>query len=66
MSPSHMKSGHAHKHHISSSMKKMTIDMVEIAKVCLVHCSTSRLALGSPGCLFVRRRRRHYAQNTTL
>ena len=26
---------------------------VEIAKVSSVHCSTSGLALGSPGCLFV-------------
>ena len=35
-----------------------------IAKVCFAHCSTSRLALGSPGCRssFVR----HHAQNTTL
>ena len=34
-----------------------------IAKVCSAHCSTSRLAPGSPGCrLFVR----HHAQNTTF
>ena len=33
------------------------------ARVCSVHCSTGRLALGSPGCLFVVR---HHAQNTTL
>ena len=39
--------------------------MLIIAKVCFAHCSTSRLALGSPGCLssFVVR---HHAQNTTL
>ena len=38
---------------------------VQIAKVCSAHCSTSRLALGSPGCRrssFVC----HHAQNTTL
>ena len=34
------------------------------AKVCFAQCSTSRLALGSPGCSFVCRRRRNHAQNT--
>ena len=34
-----------------------------IAKVSSVHCSTSGLALGSPGCLFVVVRR-HHARNT--
>ena len=32
-----------------------------IAKVCFAQCSTSRLALGSPGCSSVVR---HHAQNT--
>ena len=30
-----------------------TISFWFFAKVCFAHCSTSRLALGSPGCLFV-------------
>ena len=34
-----------------------------IAKVCFAQCSTSRLALGSPGCLFGRSVGRHHAQN---
>ena len=38
------------------------INELFIAKVCSVHCSTGRLALGLPGCLGVC----HHAQNTTL
>ena len=38
--------------------------VASFAKVCFAQCSTSRLALGSPGCSFVCRRRRHHAQNT--
>ena len=32
----------------------LSFDQIIFAKVCSVHCSTGRLALGSPGCSFVR------------
>ena len=47
-----------------SSMSSISPIIWIIAKVCFAHWSTSRLALGSPGCSFVRRR--HHDQHTTL